>query len=124
VSQKVGRTVETGAAAACDGLPEMLGVPVDDDGGEQIEACHSEVLPFCRPVADFALATYAEGVFQSVMGFAFVQPDLGATLYVGIEQPVDDEERPLDPSDFPEGHGQLVLSGVRLRIYATIGLAA
>lgn len=47
--------------AACDSLPEMFGVPVDDDGGEQIEACHSEVLPFGGPVADFALAADAEG---------------------------------------------------------------
>ena len=111
MGQKVWRTVETGAAAAGDGLPEMLGVPVDDDGGEQIEACHAEVLAFGCAVADFTLATDAEGVFQSVMGLAFVQPDLGAALHGGIKQPVDDEERPLDPSDFPQGHGQLVLSG-------------
>lgn len=112
VSQKVGLTVETGAAAACDGLAEMLGVPVDDSGGEQVEACHAEVLTFGGSVADFALAADAEDVFQSVMGLAFVQPDLGAALHVGIEQPLHDEERPLDPSDFPEGNGQLVLSGV------------
>ena len=90
----------------------MLGVPVDDDGGEQVEACHAEVLPFCCAVADFALAADAEGVFQGVMRLAFVQPDLGAALHVGVEQPVDDEERPLDPSDFPESNGQLMLSGV------------
>ena len=51
MSQKAGRTVETGAVAACDCLPEMFGVPVDDDGGEQIEACHTEVLAFGGGVA-------------------------------------------------------------------------
>jgi hypothetical protein len=112
VSQKVGRTVETGAAAACDGLPEMLGVPVDDDGGEQVEACHAEVLAFGCSVADFTLAADAEGVFQSVMGLAFVQPDLGAALHVGIEQPVDNEERPLDPSDFTQCDRKLMLPRV------------
>jgi hypothetical protein len=98
VSQKVGRTVEPGAAAACDGPSEMLCVPVDDDSGEQIEACHTEVLAFGRPVADFALAPDAEGVFEGMMGLALVQTDLGAALHVGIEQPLDDEERALDPS--------------------------
>jgi len=35
------------------------------------------------------------------MGFTFFETDLGATLHVGVQQPVDDEERPFDPSDFP-----------------------
>lgn len=46
------------------------------------------------------------------MGFAFVQPDLGASLHVCIEQPVDDGERSFHPSDVQESQGQLVLSGV------------
>jgi|688.fasta_scaffold190158_2 hypothetical protein len=46
------------------------------------------------------------------MGFAFVQPDLGAALHVGIEQPADSDARPLDPSDFAQGHRQLMLPGV------------
>lgn len=112
MSQKAGRAVETGAAAACNGLPEMLGVPVDYDGGEQIEACHAEVLPFGRPVADFTLATDAERVLEGMMGLALVQADLGAALHVCIEQPLDDEERPLDPSDFTQGDREFVLAGI------------
>lgn len=65
VCQKVWRAIQPGATAACDGLPEMLGVPEDDDGGEQIEACNAEVLPFGCAVADFALAADAEGVFRA-----------------------------------------------------------
>jgi hypothetical protein len=33
-------------------------------------------------------------------------------LHVGVEQPVDDEQRPFDPSDFPQGYGQIVLAWV------------
>ena len=47
-----------------------------------------------------------------MMSLAFVQPDLCAALHVGIEQPVDDKERALDTSDFAQGQGQLVLSGI------------
>ena len=41
---------------------------MDDDGGEEVEACHAEVLTFGGAVADFTLATDAEGVFQGVVG--------------------------------------------------------
>ena len=40
-----------------DGMAEMQGVPVDDDGGEQVEAGDAVMLPLCRTVADLALAT-------------------------------------------------------------------
>ena len=46
------------------------------------------------------------------MGLTLVETNLGAALHVGIEQPVDDEERPLDPPDFLEGLSQLMLAGV------------
>lgn len=90
-------------------MAEMLGVPIDNDRGEQVEACHPEVLAFGGSVADFALATDAEGVFQGMMGRAFVQADLGAALHVGIKQPFDNEERPFDPSDFPQCDRKLML---------------
>ena len=44
--QKIGRAIQSLAFSVVDGLTEMLGVPVDDDGGEQIEAVHAEVLAF------------------------------------------------------------------------------
>ena len=72
----------------------MLGVPVDYDGGEQVQPCHPEMLAFTCPVADFTLAPDAQSVLEGVMGFSFVQPDLGATLHIGVQQPVDDEQRP------------------------------
>ena len=95
-----------------DGETKLLGVPVNDDGGQQVQSSHAVVLPFGRTVADFALAPDAQGVFQSVVGFAFVQADLGAALHVCIEQPVDDEERSLNAPDFSECQGQLMLTRI------------
>ncbi|SFA60966.1 hypothetical protein SAMN04487972_13220 [Paracoccus halophilus] len=112
VRQKVWRAVQAFASTASDGLPEMLGVPVDDDRGEEVQPGHAEVLTFGGTIADFTLAADAQGVLQSVVCLALVQADLGPPLHVGIEQPVDDEERPFDPSDFPQGDRQLVLSGI------------
>jgi hypothetical protein len=77
--------------APCDSLPEVLGVPVDDDGGQQVQPCHTVVLTFDGPIADFALPLDAQGVFQGVMGLALVEANLGTTLHVGIKQPIDDE---------------------------------
>ncbi len=51
----------------------MLGVPVDDDGSEQVEAGHAVVLPLGGAITDFALSPDAQGVFQGVMGLALVQ---------------------------------------------------
>ena len=45
--------------------------------------------------------------------FRPVQAGVGPALHVGVEQPVDDEERSIDPSDFAESDGQFVLSGIR-----------
>ena len=90
----------------------MLGIPVNDDGGEQVEACHAEVLTLSGSVADFALAADAQSVFQGMVGLAFVQTDLGPTLHVGVEQLVDNQQRPFNSSDFFEGFGQLVLAGI------------
>ena len=46
------------------------------------------------------------------MRLALVQAYLGTVLHIGIEQPVDDEERPFHPSDFLEGFGQRMRAGV------------
>ena len=65
------------------------------------------VLALARAVADFALASDPEHVLERVMSFALVQagsgrfrPGVGSALHIGVEQPVDDEERSFDPSDF------------------------
>jgi len=100
--------IQPGPLPRGHGLTEVLGVPVDDDGDEQVETDHAIVLTLGGTVADFALPPDAQGVFQGVMGLTLVQSDLGPALHVGIEQPFDDEERALDAADFAERYGQLV----------------
>ena len=68
--QKLWRAVKSGAFSCRNGLPEMLGVPVDDDGGEQVQPCHTKMLPFTCPVADFTLAANAQGILEGVMSYA------------------------------------------------------
>jgi hypothetical protein len=111
VCQKIGRAIQSFAFSVVDRLAEILGVPVVDDGGAQIEADHTEVLAFGGAVADFTLATDAKGVFQGMMRLTLVQADLGTALHVGIEHPVNDEQRPFHPPDFLEGFGQRKLAG-------------
>ncbi len=70
--QKVWRAVQTGATAAVACMPEMLGVPVDNNRGEQVQAGHAEVLTFDGSVADFPLAADAQGIFQGVVCLTLV----------------------------------------------------
>ena len=49
-------TVQACSPTTSDGFAEMLGVPINDDRGEQVQPGHPEVLPFAGAVADFALA--------------------------------------------------------------------
>jgi hypothetical protein len=65
-----------------------------------------------KSVADFALTPDAQGVLQGVVSRAFVETNLSAALHVSIEQPVDDEERTLNATDFAQSQGQLVLARV------------
>ena len=66
--QQSGVAIQPGPLPCGDGLTEVFGVPVDDDGGEQVETCHAVVLPLCGTVADFALPPDAQGVFQGELG--------------------------------------------------------
>ena len=83
-----------------------------DDGGEQVEPGHSVVLALARAVADFALTPDAERVLERVMSLALVQAGVGPARNIGVEQPVDDEERAFDPSDFSESDSQFVLARI------------
>ncbi len=85
--QKLWIGVKSGAFSCRNGLPEMLGVPVDDDGGEQVQPWHAVVLTFDGPISDFTLATDAKCIFEGMMGLALVETDLGAALHVSIKQP-------------------------------------
>ena len=63
--QKIAWAIQSIAFSVVDGLTEMLGAPVYDDGLEQIKACHSEVLAFGDAFTDFTLATDAQHIFRA-----------------------------------------------------------
>ena len=67
MGEKVIGCIQPLAASGLDGMAEMQGVPVDDDGGEQVEARDPVVLALGGAVADLALTADAEGVLQRVV---------------------------------------------------------
>ena len=110
MGQEIGLDGQAGEFPLADRFAETGGVPVNDDGGEEVEAGHAVVLAFAGAVADFALASDAEGVLEGVMSLALVQAGVGPALHIGVEEPVDDNEGTFDPSDFAESDGQFVLA--------------
>ena len=108
MGQQLGLNGQAGVFPLSDRFVEMGSIPVNDDGGEQVEASHAVVLALAGAVADFALAADAQRVLEGVVCLALVQASVGPALHTGVEQPVDDEERSFDPSDFTESdsHGQ------------------
>ena len=112
MGQELGLNGQPGGFLLSDRFAELGGIPVNDDGGEQVEPGHAVVLALAGAVADLALASDAERVFEGVMSLALVQAGVGSALHIGVEQPVDDEERSFDPSDFAESDGQFVLARI------------
>ncbi len=95
----------------CDA--NVFGVPAGDDGGEQVEPGDPEVLPFGCAISDFFLSTDPQCNLQGMIRLAFIEADIGATLHIGIEQPVYEEQPPLAPPDFAKSNGQAMLSRPR-----------
>ncbi len=98
MGEKMVGGIEPFAAPGLNGMAKVQGVPVDDDGGEQVEAGDPVMLTLRRAVADFALTADAQGIFQRMMCLAFVEADLCTALHADVEYPFDDEQRPLDPA--------------------------
>ena len=65
-----------------DRFVEMGGIPVNDDGGQEVEAGHAVVLAFAGAVTDFALASDPERILERVMSLALVQAGVGSALSV------------------------------------------
>ena len=57
----------------------------------------------------FMPAMEADGAFERVMRLALVEANLGAALQIGIQNPVNHEQRALDATDFPQGCREFVL---------------
>lgn len=72
------RRIQSSATPCLDGTTEVQSVPVDDDGGEEIEAGDPVMLALGGAVAELALAVDVQGVLQCVGRLAFVEADLRA----------------------------------------------
>src|SRR3546814_20459474 len=93
-------------------MAKVQGVPVDDNGGEQVEAGDPVMLTLSRPVADFALTADAQGILQRMMCLALVETDLCTALHACVDYPFDDEQRPLDPAHLAQRGGTIVLARI------------
>ena len=76
MGQELGLDRQAGVFSLPDRFAEMGGIPVNDDGCEQVEPSHAVVLALARAVADFALAPDAERVFERVMTSPLFRPVL------------------------------------------------
>ena len=76
MGEELGGGVDAGLLAGQDRLAQLQRVPVDDDGGEQVEAGDAVVLTFAGAVAQFAALMEVDGTLEGVVGFSFVQAGL------------------------------------------------
>lgn len=83
-----------------DSSAEMRRGPVDDDPGEQFEAGYPVMPTFGCPAADLAAAADIQGALQGGMRPALIEPIRRSRWRIGIQQLLNDEERPFGPSDF------------------------
>ena len=99
MGEKMVGGIEPFAAPGLNGMAKVQGVPVDDDGGEQVEAGDPVMLTLRRAVADFALTADAQGIFQRMMCLAFVEADLCTALAKGPDAAGADPRRWLGPGE-------------------------
>ena len=84
-----------------DGAVEIDGVPMHDRRGDEAEAGRAEALVLEGPVADLTLAMEEDGAAQGIARLAFVQPGMTALAQGGIGEPLESEQRTLDPAERP-----------------------
>lgn len=95
---------------------KSFGVPVYDDGRQQIERRHTIVLSFGRAVSYFALPADAQSILQRVVRLTFVQSDLHSPLHIRVEHPIQHEQCAFDTADFPQSNGEIVLARIRSQL--------
>jgi len=86
-----------------DGIGDVGGVPVDDRGDDQIQSGRAILQRLVGPVDDPPLTERADRLHQDVTLLALVEACLAAPTKIGVFQPVEHEEGPLDAADFLEG---------------------
>lgn len=86
--QKFGRHIKSFIPALCDRMAEVDRVPIDDDGGEQVEAGDPVMLALGGSATDFFLAADTQSIVERVVGLTLVEADLGTPLHVGVGDPL------------------------------------
>ena len=87
-------------AQLVDGAAEIDGVPENDGGDGEIEAGGAVALVFEGAVADFAEAMEEHGAREGVARLALVEAGVGPPAQGGVADPVEREQRALQPPDF------------------------
>ena len=104
-----------GLAQGGDGALEISRVPQDDCGDEQVEAGGAVLLVLVGAVADFAEPMDEDRPRQAVAGLALVEFLAGRAAQFGILDPVEREQRALQPSQLAQRRGDAVLPRDRRR---------
>ena len=101
-----------GLAQGGDGALEIPRVPQDDRGDEQIEAGGAVLLVLVGAIADFAEPMNEDRPGQAVAGLALVEFLPGRAPQFGILDPVESEQRALQPPQLAQGGGDAILPRV------------
>ena len=75
MGEQFGGGGDAGLLAGQDRLAQLQRIPVDDDGGQQIEPSHAVVLTLAGAVTQFAALVEVDGTLQGVVGFSLVGPN-------------------------------------------------
>src|SRR4051812_8638974 len=95
-----------------NGAIEISRVPQDDRGDQEVQAGSAVLLVLVGAVADLAEAMKEDRPRQAVACFTFVEFLTGLAAQFGIFQPIEGEQRPLQPSQLAQRSSQAVLPWV------------
>ena len=84
MGHELGFNGQAGVFPLSDRFVDMGGIPVNDDGGEEVESSHAVVLALAGAVADFALASDPQRVLEGGVCLALVQASVGSALHIGV----------------------------------------
>lgn len=94
------------------GALQVHRVPQHDGCRHQVEAAGPVALLLEAPIPDFAEAVEEHRPGQGVTRLALVQPGMHAATQLDALQPVEDEQRALDPAQLAQRHSQAVLARI------------
>ena len=89
-------------------------VPQHDSRCHQVEAAGPVALLLETAVADFTQPVEKHGAGQRIARFALIESGVDTSAQFHALQPVLNEQRALDAAQLAQGHGQAVLTWVRL----------